>query len=136
MLNIQAGLIVKSSETDPVTGERHHLVQGITTAAATWLSAAVGIACGGGMYFTAAFSTALNLLLLRFGPRGDYTADDRSVPSRLNEQEWGAFDGKDEELGKAKSAYGGMEEIQPINDKPNRSLSTRSLRSRPSLAAC
>ena len=44
-----AGLIVKSSETDPATGERHHLVQGITTAAATWLSAAVGIACGGGM---------------------------------------------------------------------------------------
>lgn len=41
------GLIVKSSEKDPNTGERHHLVQGITTAAATWLSAAVGIACGG-----------------------------------------------------------------------------------------
>ena len=37
-----AGLIVKSSEVDPDTGERHHLVQGITTAAATWLSAAVG----------------------------------------------------------------------------------------------
>ena len=37
-----AGLIVKSSEVDPETGERHHLVQGITTAAATWLSAAVG----------------------------------------------------------------------------------------------
>jgi putative Mg2+ transporter-C (MgtC) family protein len=31
-----AGLIVKSSEKDPVTGESHHLVQGITTAAATW----------------------------------------------------------------------------------------------------
>jgi len=41
------GLIVKSSDVDPITGERHHLVQGITTAAATWLSAAVGIACGG-----------------------------------------------------------------------------------------
>jgi hypothetical protein len=31
-----AGLIVKSSEKDPITGESHHLVQGITTAAATW----------------------------------------------------------------------------------------------------
>ena len=40
-----AGLIVKSSEVDPITGERHHLVQGITTAAATWISAAVGVAC-------------------------------------------------------------------------------------------
>ncbi len=28
-----AGLIVKSSDVDPVTGERHHLIQGITTAA-------------------------------------------------------------------------------------------------------
>ena len=60
---------MKSSEVDPNTGERHHLVQGITTATATWLSAAVGIACGGGMYFVASFSTALNIFLLRFGPR-------------------------------------------------------------------
>jgi len=64
-----AGLIVKSSDVDPVTGERHHLIQGITTAAATWVSAAVGLACGGGLYFTAIFATCLNLVLLRFGPR-------------------------------------------------------------------
>lgn len=37
-----AGLIMKATEKDLVTGESHHLVQGITTAAATWLSAAVG----------------------------------------------------------------------------------------------
>ena len=64
-----AGLIIKSTEKDPVTGDSHHLVQGITTAAATWLSAAVGLACGGGLYFIACFSTAVNLVLLRFGPR-------------------------------------------------------------------
>jgi uncharacterized membrane protein YhiD involved in acid resistance len=29
----------------------------------------VGLACGGGLYFVASFSTAMNLVLLRFGPR-------------------------------------------------------------------
>lgn len=103
-----AGLIVKSSETDPATGERHHLVQGITTAAATWLSAAVGIACGGGMYFTAAFSTALNLLILRFGPRADSSSDDGSVASRPSE--WQNMVGKDveaaENIALMKPSYG------------------------------
>ncbi len=40
-----------------------------STPAATWVSAAVGLACGGGLYFTAIFATCLNLVLLRFGPR-------------------------------------------------------------------
>jgi len=105
------GLIVKSTDVDPITGDRHHLVQGITTAAATWLSAAVGIrylvherpdvviyvqivvkclllgalkrgiSCGGGMYFVACFATALNLSLLRFGPRAAPSEEDGSAPS-------------------------------------------------------
>lgn len=75
----QAGLIVKSSERDPITGELHHLVQGITTAGAIWMSAAVGLACGGGLYFVASFATALNLVLLRFGPRPKNSSDDSSV---------------------------------------------------------
>jgi putative Mg2+ transporter-C (MgtC) family protein len=75
-----AGLIVKSSEVDPATGERHHLVQGITTAGAIWMSSAVGLACGGGLYFVACFATALNLVLLRFGPRPtSSSSDDSSV---------------------------------------------------------
>jgi len=74
-----AGLIVKSSEVDPITGERHHLVQGITTAGAIWMSAAVGLACGGGLYFIASFAVALNLVLLRFGPRPTSSSDDSST---------------------------------------------------------
>merc|ERR1712232_865749 len=46
-----------------------HIVHGLTTAASLWLSAAVGIACGGGMFFPATFSTAIIHVLLRFGPR-------------------------------------------------------------------
>eukprot|EP00986_Skeletonema_menzelii_P021200 scaffold33618_cov211-Skeletonema_menzelii.AAC.1 len=74
-----AGLIVKTSEVDPITGERHHLVQGITTAGAIWMSAAVGIACGGGLYFVASFAVALNLVLLRFGPRPVSSSDENST---------------------------------------------------------
>mmetsp|Transcript_28276 Transcript_28276/g.62985 ORF Transcript_28276/g.62985 Transcript_28276/m.62985 type:complete len:328 (-) Transcript_28276:199-1182(-) len=63
-----AGLIFKKDETNE-EGERTHVVHGLTTAASVWLSAAVGIACGGDLYFAAAFCTAVMMLLLRFGPR-------------------------------------------------------------------
>lgn len=52
-----------------------HVVRGLTTAASLWLSSAVGIACAGGLYFPAAFSTAITLVLLRFGPRTDDTEE-------------------------------------------------------------
>lgn len=50
-------------------GETTHTVKGLNTAASVWLSAAVGVACGGGLYFVATFTSALMLILLRFGPR-------------------------------------------------------------------
>lgn len=140
-----AGLIVKSSEVDPITGERHHLVQGITTAAATWISAAVGVACGGGMYFTAGFSTALNLLLLRFGPRASQS-DDSSVTSLFSNPELTNLVGRDIETGRQeqttedKPSYGGLEEsFQKLasGSTPDRASSKRSRnlskRMRPSL---
>jgi putative Mg2+ transporter-C (MgtC) family protein len=52
-----------------------HEVHGLTTAASVWLSAAVGIACGGGLYFVASLSTAIVLVMLRFGPRTQYQQD-------------------------------------------------------------
>jgi len=39
-------------------------VQGLTTAAALWLVAAIGLSCGAGMYYVGAFVTALGLLSL------------------------------------------------------------------------
>ncbi|KAL7529342.1 hypothetical protein ACHAXR_002914 [Thalassiosira sp. AJA248-18] len=63
-----AGLIVKDIYKD-VDGESTHSVKGLKTAASVWLSAAVGVACGGGLYFVATYTTALMLVLLRFGPR-------------------------------------------------------------------
>mmetsp|Transcript_10494 Transcript_10494/g.14817 ORF Transcript_10494/g.14817 Transcript_10494/m.14817 type:complete len:333 (-) Transcript_10494:460-1458(-) len=64
-----AALIWKQTTSDEVTGESSHTVHGLTTAASVWLSAAVGIACGGELYFAASFAIAVVLLLLRFGPR-------------------------------------------------------------------
>lgn len=138
-----AGLIVKSSEKDPITGESHHLVQGITTAAATWLSAAVGIACGGGLYFAASFSTALNLLLLRFGPRfleGESSntdlGNDATPTSRLDgTNEWTNLVGKDIES--SGHCYGGAVTFQTstIHEAERRAslARTASVRNRPTL---
>jgi len=64
-----AGLIFKQAQKDKDTGEENHTVHGLTTAASLWLSAAVGIACGGELYFSASFSVSVVVLLLRFGPR-------------------------------------------------------------------
>lgn len=56
-----AGVIVKSA--------RSQAVHGLTTAAITWLSAALGIACGAGLYLPALSTLVLTLALLWFGPR-------------------------------------------------------------------
>lgn len=64
-----AGLIFKKEERTE-TGDPNHVVHGLTTAASLWISSAVGVACGGGLYFPASFGVALLLLLLRFAPRG------------------------------------------------------------------
>jgi uncharacterized membrane protein YhiD involved in acid resistance len=56
--------------------EGSHTVHGLTTAASVWLSAAVGIACAGGLYFLATFCTAIVLVLLRFGPRINDTEEE------------------------------------------------------------
>ena len=67
-----AGLIFKKTNAD----DDNMVVHGLTTAASVWLSAAVGIACGGELYFAASFGTCLMMLLLRFGPRGSDLPDD------------------------------------------------------------
>jgi len=46
-----------------------HAVRGLTTAAGVWLSAATGLAAGGGLYFVAIFGSLLSTVVLRYGPR-------------------------------------------------------------------
>lgn len=71
-----AGLIFKK-ELKNEDGDSSHVVHGLTTATSLWLSAAVGIACGGELYLPASLCVAIMMLLLRFGPRGsDETKED------------------------------------------------------------
>lgn len=61
-------------------------IRGLTTAAGVWVTAAIGMACGGGMYLLATVSTALvligleafNYLLHRFDHRHRETDDNTS----------------------------------------------------------
>ena len=56
---------------------QRHVVRGLTTAAGLWVTAAIGMTCGAGMYVLAAASTvlvllcleALNFIIQRFGTR-------------------------------------------------------------------
>lgn len=73
-----AGLIFKEAVKDE-DGSSRHVVHGLTTAASVWLSAAVGVACGGELYFSATFCTALILVMLRFGPRMEDADSDQTV---------------------------------------------------------
>jgi uncharacterized membrane protein YhiD involved in acid resistance len=67
-----AGLIFK----DQQSAMAMPIVHGLTTAASLWLSAAVGIACGGELFFPATLGVAIMLLLLRFGPRNADAAEE------------------------------------------------------------
>mmetsp|Transcript_29854 Transcript_29854/g.66963 ORF Transcript_29854/g.66963 Transcript_29854/m.66963 type:complete len:208 (-) Transcript_29854:109-732(-) len=76
-----AGMIWKQSQEDG--GQTVH---GLTTAASLWLSAAVGIAAGGEMYFCAMFGTSVMVLMLRFGPRvTDPEAEEETCEDDLEE---------------------------------------------------
>jgi len=132
-----AGIIWKQENKD---GEGH-TVSGLTTAASIWLSAAVGIACSGELYFAGTFSVAVMLLLLRFGPRTP--PDDDSSYGALS---GGAFDHEpayhydniearktkeDELMGKYMNEYGStalengtvtpeeLQALQPRNGMPS-----------------
>ncbi len=62
-----AGLIWKGQVRE---GENEkHEIHGLTTAAGVWLSAAIGVGCGGRMYFVSAYSMVLVTTILRYGPK-------------------------------------------------------------------
>lgn len=63
---IGAGVITNNRQSSGVY-DRHSSVNGLTTAAAIWVSAAVGVACGVGMYVVGASAAASTIAILRFG---------------------------------------------------------------------
>jgi putative Mg2+ transporter-C (MgtC) family protein len=80
-----AGLIWKGTLKDG-SGAEVHQVHGITTAASVWLSAAIGVGAGGALYAVSAYSTALVILVLRFGPRL-YLASDKGFEDEEEESD-------------------------------------------------
>jgi uncharacterized membrane protein YhiD involved in acid resistance len=82
-----AGLMVQDILHDEQTGQKHHSVKGIHTAASVWLSAAVGVACGGGQYFVATFTSMLLMVLLRFGPRSVFGSERQDSDFQFNEDD-------------------------------------------------
>ncbi|KAL7555556.1 hypothetical protein ACA910_013034 [Epithemia clementina (nom. ined.)] len=82
-----AGLIFKEAQKDE-SGHSQHVVHGLTTATSVWLSAAVGVGCGGELYLVSMFSTAIMLVLLRFGPRQrDFEAHEEEEERDHNEEQ-------------------------------------------------
>lgn len=65
--------------------EDNHSVHGLTTAASLWLSAAVGIACAGELYFAGSFSVAVMMILLRFTPKVRESDEDSTSPLSVND---------------------------------------------------
>jgi len=85
-----AALIFKDLRKD-IDGDMIHTVKGLNTATSVWLSAAVGVACGGGLYFVATYASALILVLMRFGPRNPMSQlsspilPDRHQPGKVDD---------------------------------------------------
>ena len=61
-----AGVITNNRQASGIY-DRQSSVNGLTTAAAIWVSAAVGVACGAGMYVVGASAAASTIAILRFG---------------------------------------------------------------------
>ena len=61
-----AGVITNNRQASGIY-DRQSSVNGLTTAAAIWVSAAVGVACGAGMYVVGASAAASTVAILRFG---------------------------------------------------------------------
>ncbi len=66
-----AGIIWKQIKENSHTGISMQQIYGLTTSASLWLSAAVGIACAGEMYFIASFAIAVMTTLLHFGSQSN-----------------------------------------------------------------
>lgn len=136
-----AGLIFKEQSTAEDGTSTTHVVHGLTTAASLWLSAAVGIACGGGLYVPASFGMSIMLLLLRFGPRHsdmENSSDEDHEPVGGGGDEEDHSPSENQEM----SQYSSVHDSKHLHDEPSETdslISAKkkqiSIRSRASLAS-
>jgi len=85
---IGAGVIYHEHKSDKV--------HGLTTAAAIWISAAVGVTCGTGLFVVAAMSTFLTLAILRIGGAVKFRRKTKLVTARERAEERATVERKEE----------------------------------------
>uniref|UniRef100_A0A6S9BE96 MgtC/SapB/SrpB/YhiD N-terminal domain-containing protein n=1 Tax=Ditylum brightwellii TaxID=49249 RepID=A0A6S9BE96_9STRA len=136
-----SALIFKNAKSDSDSSNGGHTVSGLTTATSVWLSAAVGIACGGGLYFAASFCVAIMLVVLRFGPRWSHKHHDDDSHGALNSHD-GLVDLGTDDTKKTYDSFPSAEhtvptdpEFQPLKEKTMSISKTkkRRLKKQPSL---
>ena len=62
-------------------------VHGLTTATSVWLSAAIGILAGGGLYVPGLFTTGIGVVYLRFAPRLSHPGDEEEAEHQEEDEE-------------------------------------------------
>ena len=62
---IGAGVITQAKRQNSGSNDVDADVRGLTTAAAIWITAGLGMACGAGLYFTSFIGTIITVLVLR-----------------------------------------------------------------------
>jgi uncharacterized membrane protein YhiD involved in acid resistance len=101
-------LIWKGSVFVSGVGEVHQ-VNGLTTAASVWLSAAVGVGSGGGLYLVTIYVVILVIMILRYAPRSyligldvgaeaNERTEEVEVPAEQKTTGGNARNGEEEEL--------------------------------------
>lgn len=83
-------------------GEEVHQVHGLTTAASLWLSAAVGVGCGGALYLVTAYVVIMVIMILRYAPRSYSALKALDDEEEGEDEDYDDFDnaGDDEECNK------------------------------------
>lgn len=94
-----AGLIFKG--TTGVGENEVHQVHGLTTAASLWLSAAVGVGCGGALYFPTVYGTILVLMVLRYGPKLYLLEDSNFIGEEEEDEEEDDFSNTEDDYSDA-----------------------------------
>jgi len=88
-------------------------VHGLTTATSVWLSAAIGILCGGGLFVPGLFTTSIGVVYLRFAPRLSAAGNEESPEGDPEDSH---------EEGRRLSELGTTDAakalLQPLNPKP------------------
>jgi uncharacterized membrane protein YhiD involved in acid resistance len=122
---VGAGVITTTSASQSVDS-RHSIVHGLTTATAIWISAAIGVACGVGMFYISTVATASTVTILRFGrkkintpkSKPESSSSTATATTSSSSSSW-----RDSSSNNKNERNGSAEQFHPTPDAPTRSMS-------------